>query len=211
MSNRMSSRVDSRHDRKRGRSRSPERKSQNVSVKSSSSRDKSGNSGNFKAPPTPKDKITQILQGHATRPVNEEILKKDEEEVKKETKTPLSLEEMIEAKRAKEEELSKPKFLTKAERAKLALEKRQKEADEKRRQMDELREKQREIFKQGRLQNDPAEERRQRRRKEEESRHSRADQMENRQAQKDVEKEQVAIKDRYLGQAKKKKKVRKQN
>ena len=55
---------------------------------------------------------------------------------------------MIEAKRAKEEELSKPKFLTKAERAKLALEKRQKEADEKRRQMDELREKQREIFKQ---------------------------------------------------------------
>merc|ERR1711914_60032 len=99
-------------------------------------------------PPAPKDKITQILQGHATRPVNEEILKKDEEEVKKETKTPLSLEEMIEAKRAKEEELSKPKFLTKAERAKLALEKRQKEADEKRRQMDELREKQREIFKQ---------------------------------------------------------------
>ena len=68
--------------------------------------------------------------------------------MKKETKTPLSLEEMIEAKRAKEEELSKPKFLTKAERAKLALEKRQKEADEKRRQMDELREKQREIFKQ---------------------------------------------------------------
>ena len=78
-------------------------------------------------------------------------MKKDEEEVKKETKTPLSLEEMIEAKRAKEEELSKPKFLTKAERAKLALEKRQKEADEKRRQMDELREKQREIFKQVRI------------------------------------------------------------
>ena len=58
----MSSRVDSRHDRKRGRSRSPERKSRNVSVKSSSSRDRGGNSGNFKAPPAPKDKITQILQ-----------------------------------------------------------------------------------------------------------------------------------------------------
>ena len=80
-------------------------------------------------------------------------MKKDEEEVKKEKTTPLSLEEMIEAKRAKEEELSKPKFLTKAERAKLALEKRQKEADEKRRQMDELREKQREIFKQVRNNN----------------------------------------------------------
>ena len=35
--------------------------------------------------------------------------------------------------------------------------------------------------------------------------------MENRQNQKDQEKEAVAIKDRYLGQAKKKKKVRKQN
>lgn len=58
----MSSRVDSRHDRKRGRSRSPERKSRNVSVKSSSSRDRGGNSGTFKAPPAPKDKITQILQ-----------------------------------------------------------------------------------------------------------------------------------------------------
>ena len=53
--------------------------------------------------------------------------------------TPLSLEEIIDAKKAKEEELSKPKFLTKAERAQLALERRQKEAEEKRRQMDELR------------------------------------------------------------------------
>ena len=35
--------------------------------------------------------------------------------------------------------------------------------------------------------------------------------MENRQNQKDAEKEAGAIKDRYLGQAKKKKKVRKQN
>ena len=53
--------------------------------------------------------------------------------------TPLSLEEIMDAKKAKEEELSKPKFLTKAERAQLALERRQKEAEEKRRQMDELR------------------------------------------------------------------------
>lgn len=125
--------------------------------------------------------------------------------------TPLSLEEIIDAKKAKEEELSKPKFLTKAERAQLALERRQKEAEEKRRQMDELRAKQKQIFQQGRIQNDPAEERRQRRKREEESRHSRSEQMQNRQNQKDDEKEAVAIKDRYLGQAKKKKKVRKQN
>jgi len=62
--------------------------------------------------------------------------------------TPLSLEEIIEEKRVREEELSKPKFLTKAERAKIALDKRQKEAEEKRKQMDELRQKQKEIFKQ---------------------------------------------------------------
>ena len=72
----------------------------------------------------------------------------EKEEEKKEAVTPLSLEEIIDAKKAKEEELSKPKFLTKAERAQMALEKRQKEAEEKRRQMDELRAKQRQIFQQ---------------------------------------------------------------
>ena len=75
----------------------------------------------------------------------------EKEEEKKEAVTPLSLEEIIDAKKAKEEELSKPKFLTKAERAQMALEKRQKEAEEKRRQMDELRAKQRQIFQQVRF------------------------------------------------------------
>ena len=76
--------------------------------------------------------------------------------------TPLSLEEIIEAKKAKEDELSKPKFISKEEKAKIALAKRQKEADESRRRADEQRAKQREIFQQGRIQNDPEFERRQR-------------------------------------------------
>ena len=76
--------------------------------------------------------------------------------------TPLSLEEIIEAKRAKEEELSKPKFISKAEKAQMALAKRQKEVDERRKQMEDLRKKQKEIFQQGRIQNDPEYERRQR-------------------------------------------------
>ena len=76
--------------------------------------------------------------------------------------TPLSLEEIIEAKRAKEEELSNPKFISKAEKAQMALAKRQKEVDERRKQMEELRKKQKEIFQQGRIQNDPEYERRQR-------------------------------------------------
>ena len=72
----------------------------------------------------------------------------DKKEEKKDAMTPLSLEEIIDAKKAKEEELSKPKFLTKAERAQNALERRQKEAEEKRKQMDELRAKQKQIFQQ---------------------------------------------------------------
>lgn len=76
--------------------------------------------------------------------------------------TPLSLEEIIEAKKAKEDELSKPKFISKEEKAKIALAKRQKEADEARKRADEQRAKQREIFQQGRIQNDPEFERRQR-------------------------------------------------
>lgn len=42
---------------------------------------------------------------------------------------PISLEEMLEKKRKQDEELAKPKFLTKAQRAEIALKKRQEEAD----------------------------------------------------------------------------------
>ena len=54
-------------------------------------------------------------------------------------KVPLSLEELIEKRKKQEEELAKPKFLTKAEREELAMRKRQEQVDEQRRRLDEVR------------------------------------------------------------------------
>ena len=54
-------------------------------------------------------------------------------------RVPLSLEELLEKKKKEEEALSKPKFLTKAEREALAMQKRQEQVDEQRRKMDETR------------------------------------------------------------------------
>ncbi len=54
-------------------------------------------------------------------------------------RVPLSLEEMIEKRKAEEEALSKPKFLTKAERAEIALKKRQEQVEEQRKKMEEAR------------------------------------------------------------------------
>jgi len=54
-------------------------------------------------------------------------------------RVPLSLEEMIEKRKAEEEALSKPKFLTKAERAEIALQKRQEQVEEQRKKMEESR------------------------------------------------------------------------
>ncbi|CBY41681.1 unnamed protein product, partial [Oikopleura dioica] len=194
-------RDDRRDHRKRGRSRSPERRPTDRSRKP---REKEI----FKIPEklSSEEKIKYILKGGAQVPVNPALL--EENEVKLSTNaTPLSLEEIIEAKKAKEDELSKPKFISKEEKAKIALAKRQKEADESRRRADEQRAKQREIFQQGRIQNDPEFERRQRRKELDTRRNDRED----RRTGKDSEKELTAIKDRYLGAAKKKKKVRKQN
>jgi len=194
-------RDDRRDHRKRGRSRSPERRPTDRTRKP---REKEI----FKIPEklSSEEKIKYILKGGAQVPVNPALL--EENEVKLSTNaTPLSLEEIIDAKKAKEDELSKPKFISKEEKAKIALAKRQKEADEARKRADEQRAKQREIFQQGRIQNDPEFERRQRRKELDTRRNDRED----RRTGKDSEKEQTAIKDRYLGAAKKKKKVRKQN
>lgn len=61
------------------------------------------------------------------------------EEEFKPTRVPLSVEELIAKKKQEEEEMSRPKFLTKEERAKLALERRQKEVEAKRQRDNEAR------------------------------------------------------------------------
>ena len=54
-------------------------------------------------------------------------------------RVPLSLEELLDKRKKEEEELSKPKFLTKEERAELALKKRQEQVEEQRRKIEEAR------------------------------------------------------------------------
>lgn len=61
-------------------------------------------------------------------------------------KEPLSLEELLAKKKAEEEAKSKPKFLTKEERAAEALRKRQEEIDNLRKQQEEERAKRNAFF-----------------------------------------------------------------
>merc|ERR1739842_82531 len=79
--------------------------------------------------------------------------KKQEIKVKKE---PLSLEEMVTRKRAEEEALSKPKFLSKEERALEALKRRQQLVDETRRSQDEERKARETMYQTGKKELDQA-------------------------------------------------------
>ncbi|XP_008550913.1 probable ATP-dependent RNA helicase DDX23 [Microplitis demolitor] len=131
--------------------------------------------------------------------------KKDEEEdedkLKNNKREPLSLEELLAKKKAEEEARSKPKFLSKEERAALALKKRQEEVEN-------LRKQQQEDRKNAGIDAGPSKDprdwddrdrRRDSQRREEENK------------DKDKEKEVEAIKERYLGLIKKKRRVRRLN
>jgi len=135
--------------------------------------------------------------------------KKQEIKVKKE---PLSLEEMVARKRAEEEALSKPKFLSKEERALEALKRRQQLVDETRRSQDEERKARETMYQTGKKeldqalrQEDPRE--RDRYRRDREARENKDDI----EADKKKGLEKDAINERYLGIVKKKKRVRRLN
>lgn len=117
---------------------------------------------------------------------------------------------MLFKKKAEEAEAAKPKFLTKKEREEAALKRRQEEVEKKREELAELRRKQKEILEEGKkaLANPRERERRER----EERRKQRQEEGGDKQRlDKDQTKELEAIKDRYLGQQKKKKRVRRLN
>ncbi|XP_076436582.1 putative ATP-dependent RNA helicase DDX23 [Babylonia areolata] len=139
---------------------------------------------------------------------------KDENEmqVKEEKKVPLSLEELLAKKKAEEAAQSKPKFLTKEERVAEALKKRQELADLQRQKMEEERKKQHEFLKAGKdfMMDDYERERRDRRERREREMAKEDDKNEKR-TEKDNEKEAEAIKERYLGIIKKRKRVRRLN
>lgn len=135
--------------------------------------------------------------------------KKDEEEeesLKKPTKKePLSLEELLAKKKAEEEAKSKPKFLTKEERAAEAIRKREAEAHEIRRKIEEERKRQMEFAREAN-----ADSRRDEMRNRDRDR-ERKEALEEKEVSKDKERESEAIRERYLGLIKKKRRVRRLN
>lgn len=74
----------------------------------------------------------------------QEVTEENVEEIVK--KEPLSLEELLSKKKAEEEAKSKPKFLTKEERAAEALRKRQEDVENLRKQQEEERSKRNAFF-----------------------------------------------------------------
>lgn len=135
------------------------------------------------------------------------VITDDEENDEKEKKEPLSLEELLAKKKAEEQSRAKPKFLSKEERAAEALRKRQAEVEEMRHKTDEERKKRMEFTKEATFEskrdNFDVRFRRDRDKKREDP--------EEKELSKDKEKETEAIKERYLGLVKKKRRVRRLN
>uniref|UniRef100_A0ACB8ELH6 DEAD (Asp-Glu-Ala-Asp) box polypeptide 23 n=1 Tax=Sphaerodactylus townsendi TaxID=933632 RepID=A0ACB8ELH6_9SAUR len=131
---------------------------------------------------------------------------------KKEKAQPLSLEELLAKKKAEEEAEAKPKFLSKAEREAEALKRRQQEVEERQRLLEDERKKRKQFQEMGRkMLEDPQErERRERRERMERETNGNEDE-EGRQKireEKDKSKELHAIKERYLGGVKKRRRTR---
>eukprot|EP00066_Takifugu_rubripes_P011667 XP_011600933.1 PREDICTED: probable ATP-dependent RNA helicase DDX23 isoform X1 [Takifugu rubripes] len=136
----------------------------------------------------------------------------EEENKKKEKVQPLSLEELLAKKKAAEEAEAKPKFLSKAEREAEAIKRREQETEERRKAVDEERKKRRMFQDIGRkMMEDPQErERRERRERIERENNGNEDDGERQKlrVEKDKSKELHAIKERYLGGIKKRKRTR---
>ncbi|XP_026726496.1 probable ATP-dependent RNA helicase DDX23 [Trichoplusia ni] len=211
-------RSPARKERERGRSRSP--KKREGKEKDAENRRKHDDK---EKPKTKKE--------DDVKPDEEDSqdAKDDDKPIKKE---PLSLEELLAKKKAEEEARSKPVFLTKEQRAALALERRQKQVEairanvdrpsittidltgptkreEEKKHREELREKERE-------RRDDRERERERKYEERKSMNDRRqddkkEKNEEVSKTKDKEREEEAIKARYLGIVKKKRRVRRLN
>jgi len=211
----------SRSRDRKGRSRSRDKKNRSKSRDRFESLGK-GRRSRSRSPKKSKDSKTGIIE-------------KDEEENVAKTKVePLSLEELLAKKKAEEAEKSKPKFLTKEERAAEALKRRAEKVEEMRRVQDEEKKKREEFNKEGkvelreieRAQRDSARNPRDRQREKEREKERERWRSEREKEKRKLEnknqddgkqdfetmvKEKAAIKARYLGAEKKKKRVRRQN
>uniref|UniRef100_A0A8P4GJL0 RNA helicase n=1 Tax=Dicentrarchus labrax TaxID=13489 RepID=A0A8P4GJL0_DICLA len=125
---------------------------------------------------------------------------------------PLSLEELLAKKKAEEEAEAKPKFLSKAEREAEAIKRREQQTEERRRLLEEERKKRRMFQDMGRkMLEDPQERERRERRERMERENNGNEDDDGRQKlreEKDKSKELHAIKERYLGGLKKRRRTR---
>ncbi|CAH0556860.1 unnamed protein product [Brassicogethes aeneus] len=204
------SRSKERRD-KRHRSRSREKDKTDLNKYGRNDRDKYVNSerdkkGDRLDKRDDKDRKSGSSSGKDVKPETEESKVKVETkpQLKKETKKePLSLEELLDKKKAEEAAKSKPVFLTKEQRAAEALKRRQEEVDKQRKQR-EMDKKIVETMQSSRVEETRKDDREFRRPRD-------RDKEEEKQKDKDKEKETDAIKERYLGLIKKKRRVRRLN
>jgi len=148
---------------------------------------------------------------------SERALKSEESEEDKQSdskealnkKEPLSLEELIAKKKAEVEARSKPVFLTKEQRAIEAVKRRQEAVEEQRKRMDEERKARMSFLEKQKMSEDLEHEKERELRKRPEK--GEDNEREKVREEKDKGKEQEAIKERYLGIIKKKRRVRRLN
>jgi len=201
------SRGDRNTDKDRRRSRSRDRNN-DKERRRSRSRDRDDDRRRRKSP--------NGSSGKRSKSEKTEVKTEEEETPKK--AEPLSLEELLTKKKAEEAEAAKPKFLSKAERAQEALRKRQEQVNAIRQNQDEERKKRDDFDKVGRQQlreierdsrGDPRDRARDRERE-----RWRNEKKDNKGIDKDEEvgeKEKEAVKERYLGALKRKKRIRRMN
>lgn len=196
-------RSRSKERRKRSRSREKRSRSRSRERKKDRDRDKG------------RDRRRDRGRDEDGKPTDGSTKERDEEEgAEKVKKEPLSLEELMAKKKAEEDARSKPVFLTKEERAAEALRRRQQEVQEQRQRMEEERKQRQQFFEQAkRAANEEMMERPDRRRRERyrEPVEEDEDDRDKIREHKDKEKEFEAIKERYLGLVKKKRRVRRLN
>lgn len=198
---------DRDQDRDRDRDRDRERNKERDRDQSRRDRDKDGRrskSPKFKSEKE-KENSVQVVKYDESEDEKQDIDSK-EKIVKKE---PLSLEELIAKKKAEVEARIKPVFLTKEQRALEAVKRRQEAVEEQRRRTDEER-KARMSFLEKQKMSEDYEREKERERKRDKST-SEDVEREKAREEKDKSKEQEAIRERYLGIVKKKRRVRRLN
>ena len=226
--NRSKSRERDKKKERRDRSRSRDKEKRGRDRERSKSKERSGRS---KSRERKRSKSRDRRRSRSKSPRKSRDLKpsfgateaENEEEKQKAKSEPLSLEELLAKKKAEEEEKAKPKFLTKEERAALALKRRAEQVEEMRRAQDEQKKMRDDFAKEGKkelrdIERDMRDRQRDPRDRGRDKDRERRAENRDKERKKDGEtgaaggdKEKMAIKERYLGQEKKKKRVRRQN